>query len=1082
MPKAEELAKLFKSIKTKPLYRYISEGKLEKVRPKLNYNPITTTLTEEEPVGLYLGHSIKDLPSLIEPDAITSGTIRGTIENLTEGPVKEATKKIAKVKLLPEAKVLNINNKKEWRQILSEFRSEVKVESSSPLGWSEDAKAKRDALTQWLKGKGFDAVRFPDVAGDQEHLFQTVILNPNKAIGKLGKKYKLLGVAGVTASAGLLGSEVQAEEPTKRLRPGSGMAFDSFTPKIDIPARTTEDDPWVGLAPGRKLRPGAGFASGEQPSGASMPQDQSTVGKIWDYVKENGIDIAGNLAIFAGSTAVAAATGVTGIGLPITAGAITTAAMAAQQLLAGKKPTEEPTLTETGLGYLGLPVSAPEVARPFIETAENALFLKSLAKPVKGLLKGVQVVPKPTTVGPIREAIWENVFVKPTNLKIPYTGKTIRETFQPAIERLRADQPRVERSIQKAKVQQALSREVIANALKEVEKTFLPSEKLEFMKGLTPKYPIQSLTSSKAKDLLYRTDKALSKTAERDFKSTLLEDLSKGFTKQLESVESSGVLPSTLSGLLKGLERPLVGKASIKIKEVNAVLDKIIQNPRYTPEIQQFAKDMINLSAQTPLEVAKALTHSSDEYIISKLMKNPGVVSSVVKPGYVSSTHPSIKGLFVAKDINLELEAMRRIPQIANQWSNKWFMGPWKTNKVVLRPAAHARNLFGNLFANDVYGGMNAFDPRNWVTYGKGLLDVYNKGPHTREFTKLTGMVGRWGKEEMDQMVPALRYGATVFDKGLHLYDTIAAPARGLYAAEEAWFKVSKFIFNKEQGMKPLEAAYDAMRCTLNYSEVTPAIAKLRSAWWGAPFATWQSKIIPMTVEAAVKHPLRLGKWVGLGLYLQNYALNAVGVTDDEWESVKGVMPEYMKKGMYLLMPWRDEKQQLKMMNLTWLIPGIGDLSELYQKGADNPLLALIQNPVVGTITTLQSKKKFSGAPLYYDWEHPTTKAAKTLGFMWEMWSPAPMPGNIDWRTLQDSIQEQPGALSPEEAVASQLGLKLTTVNPTQMKRRSETLRRIHETEISTEMRRELKRTKNPKEISEILDKYRKLRLEQREP
>ena len=90
------------------------------------------------------------------------------------------------------------------------------------------------------------------------------------------------------------------------------------------------------------------------------------------------------------------------------------------------------------------------------------------------------------------------------------------------------------------------------------------------------------------------------------------------------------------------------------------------------------------------------------------------------------------------------------------------------------------------------------------------------------------------------------------------------------------------------------------------------------------------------------------------------------------------------------------------------------------------------------------------------------------------------MPGNIDWRTLWNAIQENPEALTSEEALASQFGLRLTTVDPAQMRRRHEALRRIHETEISTSMRRELREAKTSEEISRIVEKYRELHLEER--
>ncbi|MBU2118654.1 MAG: hypothetical protein KJ954_13790, partial [Alphaproteobacteria bacterium] len=646
-----------------------------------------------------------------------------------------------------------------------------------------------EELRKELITKGYDLAKTKfgtRMEGVHEEFIQ---LKPGKVLAKVGKEgYKVLSLAGATALGVGLASEAQAEEPTKRTqaeRLGLTPSTVSLPKKETLPVAKSQTE--------RLSSPPIKFGSQAErlSMGLSTPvvQDEGTIEEVLNAAKEWGPDIA----MFAGSSALAAAAGATGIGLPIAAGSIYTAASTARRLLEGR-PQEE-TLTES---LTGQELPAKEITRPFVETAENILFfggggeaLRLAKKPIKGLLKGVQKVSTWDPLMPVKEAIWENVFVKPTHLKMPWGGgKTIQETLQPAIERIREKIPKVAGSFREARTQQALSREVFAGVMKE-SKALLPSERIELMKGLGGT-PLSSLTSGKVKDILYRTDKSLSQVTKPQYKQTLMDELGKLTMKPLEEVESSGVLSSTLSGLFKGLERPLVGKASFKEKDVHEVLKKIIHNPRYKPEVQQFAKDIWNFSAQTPLDVAKALTHSSNEYIISKLMRNPGVVSSVIKPGYVPSVHPSIKGLFVHKDIELELEAIRRIPQIANTWSNKWFMGPWKTNKVILRPAAHFRNLFGNMFANDVYGGMNAFDPRNWKIYMDALLDVKNKGQNFQEFRKITGMTGRFGREEMDQLVPALKYGAYIFDKGLNLFDTIAAPARSTYAAEESWFKVAK--------------------------------------------------------------------------------------------------------------------------------------------------------------------------------------------------------------------------------------------------------------------------------------------------
>jgi hypothetical protein len=334
------------------------------------------------------------------------------------------------------------------------------------------------------------------------------------------------------------------------------------------------------------------------------------------------------------------------------------------------------------------------------------------------------------------------------------------------------------------------------------------------------------------------------------------------------------------------------------------------------------------------------------------------------------------------------------------------------------------------------------------------------------------GASSTFTKEELSQLAPALKYGASLPEKILNLFDHIAAPARNIYGAEETWFKLAKFIHNKQLGMAPTEAAIDAAKWTFNYSEITPLIRKVRSSPFGVPFITFQSKVLPLMAETAVKHPLRFSKWIGMGSLMGSYALDKLGMTEDEWSSLKEEFPDYMKGGWFLPMPYRDDKGQLKLLNLQWMIPGLGDVNEIMQRGMDNPWAPFLQSPLVNTLGTLATKKKTTGVPLYYDWEESGTKAAKTFNFLWQMWSPAVAPGNIDWNAMWDAIQERPEALSPEEAVLANLGFRLTSVDPAIMMKRRAALQKIHEAEATMQMRSELRRSASESESQEIIDRW----------
>jgi hypothetical protein len=376
--------------------------------------------------------------------------------------------------------------------------------------------------------------------------------------------------------------------------------------------------------------------------------------------------------------------------------------------------------------------------------------------------------------------------------------------------------------------------------------------------------------------------------------------------------------------------------------------------------------------------------------------------------------------------------------------------------------------LMSNILLND-WGGLPFWRAD---IYAKSASELAKKGPMFKEFTRLVGDTRFATSDEFFHPLSGSRYGDSVVTQMYKIYDGAVSPARQLYGAEETWAKLSKYIHNRELGMSKVEAAADAVKWTFNYQEVTPAIARLRTAWWGAPFATWTSKAIPLTAETAVKHPLRFGKWIALGYYLNSYALNEIGMSRDEWEGMKKIMPNYVSKSLMLMLPYRGNEGELKMLNLTWMVPGLGDIAELKQRGEESPgSLATLafQNPVGNILAAWKMNKKFGGAPIWHDWESYPTQAAKMLNYSWEQFAPTVVPGGADWKMVYDALTERPEAPSPEEALAAQFGFRTITISPEAAVRRKVALDKIHKAEIMQEMRRQLRFTQDPEEQEEIV-------------
>lgn len=683
---------------------------------------------------------------------------------------------------------------------------------------------------------------------------------------------------------------------------------------------------------------------------------------------------------------------------------------------------------------------------------------------LRGALKaGAKVLSKPFRIGeklwePVAEKGWELIRVVP-KVKVPLTGKTIQEMFQPAVERVPWSAQRTFRSTR------AMSSLVLEQGRKlgrELEK-LTPTERYEVLAGLRGR-PLSEIKSPEARRVLENFEKELSEI--RTLKKPQLylnkfrEQLGKLLTKPLEAPEEVMRSPEVYT-FLKDLEKSLTSR---RPREIQKALRKVIEDPFVDDKIKVLARDLYDLPYHLPADIAKANDQAAMSYLVNKIKKNPTVISPKPKEGFVESKHSGLKGLWVHKDVEMELDAWREIPRISRGVFQKYFLGPWKVGKVIMRPATHGRNLISNLILND-WGGLPFW---RWDIYAKALKEMKNKGKFYREFRQLTGLGGTFSTEEIRLLEATSRYGANPIEKLFNIWQRITEPAANLYQAEEFWFKLAKYMHNRlERGMSKTEAATDAIKWTFNYGEITPTIAKIRSTV--VPFFTWHTKVIPLMVETAVKHPVRFGKWLAFGYWLQQQALQSVGMTESEWEAIKEQLPDYIRRGVFLLLPWRDEKGQLYLLNLTYMLPGMGDVAEMREAF---PFWGL--GPHITVPGELVVGRKFSGAPLYYEWEDPWTKFSKSFMYVWQQLMPAGVPGGYDWEAMMEVIEQRPEAMSVPALLASQVGLKAVPISPAGALRRRKAIRDIHEREMQIEMSRELKRAKSAEEVSEILRKYRR--------
>lgn len=526
---------------------------------------------------------------------------------------------------------------------------------------------------------------------------------------------------------------------------------------------------------------------------------------------------------------------------------------------------------------------------------------------------------------------------------------------------------------------------------------------------------------------------------------------------------------------VKALDQSINGVHDPKL--VQKALKGAIEDPNTPNELKFLARDLYNLPYSTPAAVAEASKKASTSFLVSNL-KRLGVVQDQLPQGaklgddWWLSKFPTLKGAYVPRDVELELRAIMDIPKYTQAGflgkMNRMLLTPWKTGKVILRPASHFRNAISNVILND-WGGLPFY---RMDVYLDAAKEFKNRGKLWKEWERLSGAGGTFSVAEVENITGGMKYGSNMMDHMLSKFDQMVSVPRQIYNAEEQYFKLAKYMWNRNHGMKDYESFLDAMKWTFNYGEITRATAAIRGTI--APFYTWTSKVMPLMAETAVKHPIRFAKWPMMFEAMQIGAIDQLNMSNDEWSWVDSILPDYIREGAFLLLPWRDAQDRLQLLNLTYIMPGLGDMTDLMR----DPSGQMFGSPFISIAAGLRDNVRYGGAPISYDWEPWSTRVAKKMAYVWESMIPSfPLiPGTVDFNDMYDRITNTPEAPTWGQIAASQFGLRATTVNVESMARRRQALDDIHRSQIGSRMKSELREATSPEQAQRIVEHYSRLR------
>jgi len=115
-------------------------------------------------------------------------------------------------------------------------------------------------------------------------------------------------------------------------------------------------------------------------------------------------------------------------------------------------------------------------------------------------------------------------------------------------------------------------------------------------------------------------------------------------------------------------------------------------------------------------------------------------------------------------------------------------------------------------------------------------------------------------------------------------------------------------------------AIQEANRILFDYSEVHPFVRGARSSFLGAPFITFQVKVLPELLKVAIKHPYRFLPYVMM-LGGMQAVFGSIPWADDDWDKLEKLLPEWTKDNTMVFLPWKDSNGNIQAVDLSYFFP-----------------------------------------------------------------------------------------------------------------------------------------------------------------
>lgn len=458
---------------------------------------------------------------------------------------------------------------------------------------------------------------------------------------------------------------------------------------------------------------------------------------------------------------------------------------------------------------------------------------------------------------------------------------------------------------------------------------------------------------------------------------------------------------------------------------------------------------------------AKRLIQEWADIETAKLFKrvNRRWASNAWKKGYAKKPLPDVKAYGVLRNkylpnrIHSDITEMQRVRSNFEALYDS-MIGSWKLGKVIWNPATHFRNMMSNSILLDLSG----VDHVQQVKYLKqALTHVKN---NTREYQYAKQYLGRTSFAEAELLKdilaqaksPGTGLGWVVNKINRTVTSGSAMPAQ-MYGREEFIGKFVKFLAERSKGRSLMGSVREANKWLFDYGD----LAKFERlvARRIMPFYTFPRKAIPRIIEAAVTNPYGIAKYPLFASTMQKAAMAKLELSENDYAQIEKILPEYMDRGSYLLMPYRDANNDLRFFDWTYIIPW-GPLSEIQTRGA---LDVFVSNPLIQIVADIQrNKNSFTDRPIWMQTDTPREKMAKKFEYVWQTIAPSLTPKGLYWDKLYEAAtgktyygKKRP---LPETIAHTVLGLRTQAIDVPLQKRFRQTEFNKQRMELIKKLRR----------------------------